>query len=198
MNFTLRCHCGRLQGQLASTQRAGRARCYCRDCQAFARFLGNPSAILDESGGTDIVATVPGFVSFSAGQEQLRCVSLSPTGLLRWYAACCRTPIGNTPRDPRLPYVGLVRSCLAGTPAQVDAAFGPARMALHTRSARSTVAAMPWATLGAVLKIMRNGAGARLTGQFRKNPFFEAGSARPIAEPQVLTLTERRELQEAD
>jgi hypothetical protein len=196
MDFPLRCRCGQLAGRLASPGHAGRALCYCRDCQSFARFLGCEEEILDPAGGTDIVAASPRFVRFTAGQEQLSCMSLSGKGLLRWYAACCRTPIGNTPRDPRLPYVGLVHSCLAGTPGDIDAAFGPARVAVNTRSARGRVAPTPMRTLAAVLKIMRNVVASRLSGKYRQNPFFQAGTSDPIVPPQVLTAAERRQLRD--
>jgi len=187
----LRRRCGQLEGCVTSPHSAGRAVCYCRDCQTFARFLGNDKGILNDAGGTDIVAASPRFVSFSRGQGQLRCMSLSGKGLLRWYTACCRTPIGNTPRSPRLSYVGLLHNCLAGTPAEIDAAFGPARVALHTAAPRRPVAATPWATFAAVLKIMRNVGSSRLGGKFRVNPFFKAD---PIAQPDVLTTMERRRL----
>ena len=87
--------------------------CYCRDCQAFAHALGNPGAILDKLGGTDIVATLQQYVTFTKGTEALACLSLSERGLLRWYANCCNTPIANTARNPKLSYVGLVHTCLA-------------------------------------------------------------------------------------
>jgi hypothetical protein len=194
MDFPVRCRCGQVEGQLASTERAGRAVCYCRDCQAFARFLGDPERILNERAGTDVVATSPRFLRITRGQDQIRCMSLSETGLLRWYTACCRTPIGNTPRDPRLSYVGLVHSCLAGSPVELDQAFGPARVAVNTASASGPVHATTWAMLGAAFKIAFNVLDNRLGGKYRDNPFFKAGTARPVVEPQVLTSAERRAL----
>ena len=194
MDFPVRCRCGQLEGQLTCTERAARAVCYCRDCQAFARFLGNPERILNAHAGTDIVATSPRFLRIAKGKEQLRCMSLSDKGLLRWYTACCRTPIGNTPRDPRLSYVGLVHSCLAGSPDALAAAFGPARVAINTASASGPVAATRWPMAWAVLKIMRNVWGARLGGKYRHTPFFMAGTARPLVAPQVLTASERQAL----
>jgi hypothetical protein len=191
--IALRCACGALTGTVAATHRAARAICYCRDCQTFARFLG-PTGILDELGGTDIVATTPGVVHFTQGREQLRCMSLSGTGLLRWYAACCRTPIGNTPRSPKLPYVGLVHNCLAGTPSDLDAAFGAAKVAINTESARGDVKPTKWRTFASLLKIMRNVFAARLSGAYRDNPFFKAGTAEPIVAPQVLSSQERTAL----
>ena len=194
MDFPVRCRCGQLEGQLTFTERAGRAVCYCRDCQAFARFLGNSERILNERAGTDIAAASPRFLRIARGKEQLRCMSLSEKGLLRWYTACCRTPIGNTPRDPKLSYVGLVRSCLAGSAAEVDAAFGPSRVAINTASASGKVDPTPWSSLRAVLKIMRNVLGSRISGKYRDNPFFIPGTAQPLVAPQVLTAAERKVL----
>jgi Family of unknown function (DUF6151) len=194
MDFPIRCRCGQLEGQLTFTERAGRAVCYCRDCQAFARFLGNSERILNELAGTDIIATSPRFLRIARGKEQLRCMSLSEKGLLRWYTACCRTAIGNTPRNPKLSYVGLVHSCLAGSSIELDAAFGPAKAAINTASANGTVNSTSWSTFRASLKIMRNVLGSRLSGKYRDNPFFMPGTAEPLVAPQVLTVTERRVL----
>ncbi|MGH8856217.1 MAG: DUF6151 family protein, partial [Telluria sp.] len=113
MTIALRCRCGKVRGQVDPSGVAARAVCYCKDCQAFGRFLGG--GVLDAAGGTEVEATLPAAVRFEAGMEHLACMSLSPKGLYRWYAACCRTPIGNTPRDPRTAYVGLVRACVQGT-----------------------------------------------------------------------------------
>ena len=194
MDFPVRCRCGQLEGKLAFTERAGRAVCYCHDCQAFARFLGHPERILNDRAGTDVVATSPRFLRITRGKEQVRCMSLSEAGLLRWYTACCRTPIGNTPRDPKLSYVGLVHSCLAGSPVELDQAFGPAKVAINTASATGAVHATPWSTVGTVFKIARNVLGSRLSGEYRDNPFFRAGTAEPMVMPQVLTAAERHAL----
>jgi hypothetical protein len=194
MSFPLRCRCGSLEGYVGSTHKAGRATCYCRDCQAFARYLGAPELTLDADGGTDIVATSPRCVRFTHGKQHLRCMSLSPRGLLRWYAGCCRTPIGNTPRNPRLSYVGLVHDCLAGSESAKTAAFGPPRVAVNTKSAKGKVSPTPLPTFFAGLKILRNVLSCRLTGKYRENPFFNPGTSEPIAVPTVLTLAERRAL----
>ncbi len=67
-------------------------------------------------GGTDVVATLPRHVRFTQGIEALACMSLSETGMLRWYARCCNTAIGNTPRNFKVSHVGLIHICLQGTP----------------------------------------------------------------------------------
>ena len=77
--------------------------CYCKDCQAFARFLERAD-VLDAAGGTDIFQMPPGRMKFTAGADALRCLRLSDkTRVFRWYADCCRTPIGNTADRPGFP-----------------------------------------------------------------------------------------------
>lgn len=194
MNYPLRCECGAVEGYVASPHVAGRVVCYCRDCQAFARFLRRPERILNSRGGTDIIATLPRHVHFTKGVERLACVRLSDKGMLRWYASCCRTPMGNTPENPKLSYVGLVRSCLPGSSEELDSAFGPARISLNTASANSQVSPTRTASVFGLLKIIRNVLGARLSGAFRDNPFFRPGSTEPIAVPETLKPHERAAL----
>ena len=166
-----------------------RATCYCKDCRAFARFLGQPD-VLDASGGIDIVATAPAAVRFTAGSEHVACMSLSPKGLLRWYASCCRTPLGNTPRDPKVPYVGMVTACFDAAQQAVDAAFGPRdHVVLNTGSATAPVRSTPLAFLTGGLRILAGLIGARLRRE-RTSPFFDA-SGRPLREPDVISREQR-------
>jgi hypothetical protein len=199
MNSThrLSCRCGAVRGEVAQPEAATRLVCHCRDCQAFARFLGAPPGMLDAMGGTEIVAVRPGAVSFSQGADRLACMSLSDTGLLRWYASCCRTPIGNTPRDWRQSHLGLVHSCLAADAARRADVFGPVRMRVGTDSASGQpekTPALGFATaiaghLGALLW-------RRLSGSYRDNPFFQPPEGRPIAQPQVVGAAEREALRQ--
>jgi hypothetical protein len=46
MSHPLQCRCGTIQGHVDDPRSANRALCYCRDCQAFAHFLGSPRATL--------------------------------------------------------------------------------------------------------------------------------------------------------
>jgi hypothetical protein len=170
-----------------------RATCYCKDCRAFARFLGQAD-VLDASGGTDIVAIAPAAVRFTAGSEHVACMSLSPRGLLRWYASCCRTPLGNTPRDPKVLYAGMVTACFDAAPQAVDAAFGPRdRVVLNTASATAPVRATPLAFLAGGWRILVGLMRARLRRE-RTSPFFDA-SGRALREPEVISRERRAALE---
>jgi hypothetical protein len=189
VNHPLRCRCGRIQGYVVPSSTAARAICYCKDCQAFARFL-ETDGVADQAGGTEVVAMLPRHVHLTAGLDALACLSLSERGLLRWYASCCRTPIGNTPRNPKLPYAGMIHSCLEGT-TPIESSFGGPRIAVNTQSARSAVPSTPIASTLAVLRLMTSALGTRLSGGYRDNPFFAPDTGTPIRAVHVLSSAER-------
>jgi hypothetical protein len=192
MNHPLQCRCGTLKGYVSPSDVSTRAVCYCKDCQAFAHFLERPAdAVLNELGGTEIVATLPRHVHFTQGLEALVCMSLSERGLLRWYTSCCNTPIGNTPRDFKTSYVGLVHCCLAKRAPSLQDSFGSVRMVLQTNSAKGTVKSTPMSNLVSLLKIVKSVIAARVSGGYKSNPFFVGGSGTPIKRPRVLTKAER-------
>jgi hypothetical protein len=146
--------------------------------------------VLDASGGTEVEATLPAAVRFTGGLEHLACMSLSPKGIYRWYAACCNTPVGNTPRNAAIPYVGLVRTCLDAPPETLDRQLGRSHMTANRGSAYGPTSATPVATLLGVARIGGALVKARLSGAYRDNPFFDAAGA-PIRSPRVLTKEER-------
>ena len=194
MTLELRCQCGQLQGRVDLARTQARAICYCRDCQAFARFLGQPG-LLDAAGGTEILAMAPDGVHIDTGGEHLACMSMSPRGLLRWYAACCRTPLANTSRDPGLYYTGLVAACVHARPGELDAALGPAdSLVANTGSATRPVKSAPLRFLVGGVRIFVPAILARLRGRRAAAPFFDAGGE-PVREPQVVSREQREALQ---
>lgn len=191
----LSCRCGQVQGELDPRRAYARVTCYCRDCRAYARWLGG-EGLLDAAGGTDIVAMGPDGLRFTRGMDKLACMSLSPRGLLRWYAACCRTPLGNTPRNPTMFYLGVPTQGIAEPAETVDAVFGPChRIVLETQSATGAVKPTRLALFGGTLRIFAGLIGARLRGR-RNALLFDAGEGRPIREPEVLSLEQRKKLEE--
>jgi hypothetical protein len=194
-NHPIRCRCGAFEAEVYHPELGTRAICYCRDCQAFAHFLGLPDGMLDSLGGTDIVAVRPRYVKFSRGVENLTCMSLSPKGTLRWYTSCCRTPIGNTPRDYRQSHVGLVHSCLELSGASLDSSFGPVRMRVNVQGAKAKPGRnSPFGFAAAVLHYLGSLTWSRLSGKYRVNPFFVGPSGNPRVEPRVLSPSERAAL----
>lgn len=206
-DVAIRCRCGEVTGTAAgvSSSNGNRVVCYCDDCQAFGYFLNETADlsgqdILDDHGGTDIFQMSPGRLRIESGAEKLACVRLSKVGMLRWFASCCRTPIGNTMSSDRLPFVGLIQSCMDHSKTPRDQSLGPIRMRVFARYARGDVSNLNAADglalsglwgLGRVLIL------GRLSGSHRPSPFFdEAGRYR--AQPTVLTEAERERLRPAE
>jgi len=198
-DLLLACSCGRLGGVVLGVTRnnARRLSCLCDDCQAYARFLGRADEILDVYGGTDLSYATPGRVSFTHGQEQLRCVRLTAQGLLRWYADCCKTPIAHTPPSHRIAFVGIPHLALHGRDAEArDRDLGPLRCRVQARFAIVKPPAPTHLNEPASVRA-RDYASilwATLRGQNRPTPFFDADGAPTIA-PTVLTSEERRRLE---
>jgi hypothetical protein len=139
------------------------------------------------------MAVRPDRVRFERGADQIACMSLSPNGTLRWFAACCRTPLANTPRNWRFPHVGLVHDCLESQ-GDTSAVFGPVRMVVNRQRASRPVAAAPLPRF--IAAIARYAVGlltARVTGAYRRNPFFD-DTGKPLAVPKVVSKEERERL----
>lgn len=193
----LRCQCGAVQGTIANPRSSNHAVCYCRDCQAFAHYLGAPNEILDPRGGSDIVQTQPKNLTFVQGAEQLACIRLTPKGLLRWYSRCCRTPIGNTLATPKLSFIGLLHSCLAENAASVESSFGAVTAWVNTDGARGDPKP-PTQGLGrSVWWFLRTAGRARVNGDYRQTPLFRLDTGAPVAVPHVLTPEEHARVMEA-
>jgi len=197
MNHPLQCKCGTLKGSISHPEKANRGVCYCRDCQAYAHFLSKAGDILDEMGGTDVVATLPQHVTFAQGTEVLTCMSLTQNGLLRWYASCCNTPIGNTPRDFKVSFVGLVHNCLDSPSKTLESSFGPVRMVVNTKNAKGRPRSMPMSTVTSVLRFATSLIGARLNGSYKSTPFFDPNRGAPVVQPKVLSSSERERVMNA-
>ena len=192
MNHSLQCRCGSVRGHVLRTSDASRGVCYCKDCQAYAQWLGRAADVLDPAGGTEIMAIEPAQVAFSQGRDRLRCVTLTEKGPLRWYADCCKTPIGNTPRGAGTPYLGLVHVALARTSPTIEQSFGPVKIRLNTASALAKVDKTgSLATVGVMLGLMRRMLRARLNGSYRSNPFFHT-DGKPLSPPQRVLTAEGR------
>lgn len=196
IDVPLRCACGRLRGTgLGLSPKTGfRVSCYCRDCQAFARFLGRAD-ITDEWGGTDLFQTAPSRVRLMAGAEALSCVRLSPKGMHRWYCGECKSPVGNT-MGPGLPFVGMIHSFIdcAGAGSTLDAVLGQ-RLAYGFPEA--AIGGPPAHTrknpqLRYAVRIATSLGKWWLTGAGKPSPFFDETTRAPRTNVRVLTLEERR------
>ena len=190
MNHPLHCRCGKLKGYVSHPEAVNRCVCYCRDCQAFAHFLGRADEILDAAGGTEVLQTIPAHVTFTAGIDTLACMRLSPHGLLRWYASCCNTPIGTTLPNFRMSFVGLIHNCLHGAGESLTA-FGPVRMRVNIQGAKQAVKSSSLGMMSGMLRILAMVTRARIDGSYQRTAFFHVDTGDPVVTPKVLSRDER-------
>ncbi len=190
-DLPIQCKCGALKGVAHDMSRhAGtRVMCYCDDCQAYARYLGNPEGMLDQWGGTDVFGTTPTKVEFTAGTDQLACVRLTPKGPYRWYTECCKTPVANT-GPGGVPHVGLIHSCLRPEGQSLDDVLGPVDARIMVRFAKDAPGDWPNAhdRFGArmVVGFLGRLALRRLGGHHKHSPFFDPESGQAIVKPHKL------------
>ena len=195
LDLPLRCRCGHVRGIASnvSPSKGFRFVCYCKDCQAFARFLERPD-VLDPLGGTDIFQMPPGRVKLTAGAEALRCLRLSDKGVLRWYTDCCRTPIANT-AGAGFPIIGLIHSFAdhAADGRSRDEVLGSPLCRIYERSATGplTPDAPPPPSLRTFVRRALKMLDWWVRGLARPSPFFDDRTNAPRSVPRVLTPSER-------
>lgn len=178
------CLCGAVRGTLAGAgPRAGdHVVCHCTDCQAFATRLGQAARVLDRNAGTALYQTRCAAMRIAAGTDRLACLHLTEKPTLRWYAACCDTPMFNTYKNGRIPYITtLVANC---DPERRDALLGPPIGHLFTKEATGDVGDLRPVSM---LALMRRYSGRMiadiLAGDRRRSALFDPLTLDPIAEP---------------
>jgi hypothetical protein len=194
-DVALQCRCGTVRGVArdVAPAKVNHCFCYCDDCQAFIHFLGRESDILDAHGGTELTQMSQASVSFTAGAERIAAMRLTPKGLIRWYAACCSTPIGNTLATGAVPFVGVLHAFIAGP----FEPLGPIRGRGWKKSAKGGRTAVPKDGLPDAIMVARVLAKLlrwRLRGDHKRSALFDVATGQPLAAPRVLTRAERDDL----
>jgi hypothetical protein len=191
----LQCRCGAVHGRVAnaSPETTNRMVCYCDDCQAYLHHLGR-SDLLDDRGGTDIVQVAPATLSFDRGEERLVGVRLSPRGLYRWYASCCRTPLGNT-LGPAIPFVGIVTRAFEVGTQRPDEVFGKP---LGASQEKFAVGGPPGGKaridVRMILHVLGLVLGWRVRGRTWPHPYFDRASRAPVRPVTTLSREDREAL----
>lgn len=186
MTAEFACSCAATAWHVTAPLRGSRLICYCADCQSFARHLG--ADVLTEAGGTELLQLAPSQVSFTRGAENLRMLRLSPKGLSRWYTGCCKTPVANTLKSPKLAFASLFCAAHRGAPK----ALGPVRAQVNTVWASGPGKPRKDSGLGRmVMGFAQRMLAERISGRWQQTPFFAPPDWAPVAEPQVLSRQER-------
>ena len=187
------CRCGEVRGRVknASPGTTNHLVCYCDDCQAYLHHLARAD-LLDAHGGTDIVQVAPASVSFDRGADRVVGLRLTPKGLYRWYASCCRTPLGNT-LGPGLPFVGIVAQAFdGGEGRRADDVFGkPAAGGWHKYAVGTLPDGSARVGVRHIARALRLMLGWKLRGQTWPHPYFDRATRKPSRPVSVLSPAER-------
>jgi len=178
-----------------SPLRGTRVTCYCRDCRAFARYLGRDADVLDANGGSAIYQITPSRMAVSQGADHLACIRLTPKGPLRWHTTCCRSPVGNTGGSRKLPFVGLLETNLHSDDGRdLREIIGASRGGVFTKEAVGYFGGGRKGSIPTMIALyLARMMIARITGAHKKTPFFDADDE-PVAKPYIVTDEERAAL----
>ena len=177
----------------ASPETVNRVVCYCDDCQAFLHHLGRAD-LLDGHGGSDVIQIAPASLAFVRGSERIAGLRLTPKGIYRWYASCCKTPLGNT-LGPTIPFVGVIAQAFHSETQSPDDIFGRPIGAIYGeyavgRPPEGATGFNPRLIARAIGKVI----GWRLRRQTWPHPFFERSPLRPRFPLTTLSPREREAL----
>ena len=173
------CSCGAFRAEIEPDGARGgtHAICHCTYCRDHAERLGHPEAV-GEAGGVRLYQSMPSRVRVTQGAEHLASMKLSARGPLRWYAACCGSPVAVTGPVRGIPMATLYAS---GLP---EGALGPLMFRVNTGSATGPVPddTPRFGLARGVARFSRWMAAERLTGRYKRTPFFD-DAGNPVAEP---------------
>jgi len=195
MKHLISCDCGSFRGEIIDCTAGVSAVCYCKDCQMFAAYLGKTDDVLDPSGGTEVVGLRHSNIRFIDGVENLKNISLSNKGLLRWYTDCCKTPIGDTPRNFKISHIGLIHNCIEGASSDLEKSFGSVKLRINTNSTEKPVKTLK-PSLSLVAQYLLSITKQFVSKRYKLSPFFNE-SGEPLLEVEVLTKEQRQKLSNA-
>jgi hypothetical protein len=116
-------------------------------------------------------------------------VRLSDKGILRFYASCCRSPIGNMLARRRSPFLGLVQPFMDPGPGRaLEDVIGPVILYARSEAATAPLPAnrpKPNMILGFAHVFKVIGASV-LFGKHTPTPFFDAND-KLVVTPEILT-----------
>jgi hypothetical protein len=173
----------------ASRETVNRVVCYCDDCQAFLHHLGRTD-LFDAHAGTDVVQVAPASLTIEHGLERVVGMRLTPKGLHRFYASCCKTPVGNTVGGA-IPFIGVVAQAFE----RPDDVFGRPIGAVRGEFA---VGAPPEGSTRVnprlLARTVRMVLGWKIRGKAWPHPYFDRATRAPSRPVTVLSRDEREAL----
>jgi hypothetical protein len=129
--------------------------------------------------------TDPDKIEVTQGIENLECLTLSPKGLLRWYAGCCNTPMFNTPRSAKVPLVAVVTDI-----AEDPRIFGSVIYDSFLKDSKGKLKSSGVSKV--IYRFLKRALASRISGRWKKTPFFIIPENIPLDKPFVISKEQKR------
>lgn len=179
------CRCGSFAGTLSKPgpHVGDHVVCHCTNCRAFAQRLHAADRILDQNGGTALYQGRCATMQITNGRDKLACFHLTEKPTLRWYAQCCDTPMFNTYKNGRIPYITtLVANC---EPDQRERLLGPPIGHLFTNEATGDASQLRRLKMAKLMRrFLQRMIFDIITGDRRRAALFDSATLEPISSPE--------------
>lgn len=188
------CECGAVTGAIgkATTAEGDHVVCYCSDCRDLVRHLGKETSILDAHGGTALYQSRCARIRIDGGKDSLAGLHMTDGPTLRWYAQCCGTPLFNTYKNGRIPYVTTQLACCEDAARK---ALGKPLGHLFLDQATGDTTSLEPLSMGRLMRrFFRRMVKDVFSGDRRRNPLFDPKTLEPIVVPRHLTKAEQQAL----
>lgn len=193
VDVPVKCSCGSVTG-VARNLSAGTTNhvmCSCKGCQSYAHFLGRTDDMLGADGASNIFQMDPKNFEITDGTEHVACMRVTKDGPLRWYADCCKTPLGNTFPRGGIPFLGVLPICTGhkGTSDEVVKLVGPVRG--HVNPPQPLPFGGRVKNFLMLVRFAGKLAWWRIRGGKSWKPFFDEKTMKPICKPLTISDDER-------
>ena len=186
------CDCGTVTGMLGHVgpKQGNRYVCYCSDCRDSIRHLGHAEAVLDAHGGVSLYQSRCGTMHIHTGKAELACLHMTDGPLLRWYAKCCNTPMFNSYKTAKFPFITTITYCCDKE--RLDQVLGPPIGDIFFKEATHPLPEpRPTSAFATLRRWFPRAVRDWLSGDFRHAELFDSETLQPIATPRRLTAQER-------
>ena len=188
------CACGAVAGEIerATPAEGDHVVCHCSDCRDLVRLLGKEARILDAHGGTALYQSRCARMRFDRGRDKLAGLHMTDAPTLRWFTTCCDTPLFNTYRNGRIPYLTtLLANCDPHGRKRLGEPLGHLFLG---EAAGDTSGLVPLSMNRLMRRFFRRMIKDMLSGDRRRSALFDPQTLDPIATPRHLTNAERTAL----
>lgn len=188
------CECGKVAGVIehATVRDGDHVVCHCTDCRDLVRHFGKQSRILGPLGGTALYQSRCARLRLHRGKEQLAGLHMTGGPTLRWYAKCCDTPLFNTYKNGRIPYVTtLLANCDTASRERLGQPLGH----LFLSDVEGDTSALEPLSMNRLMRrFFPRMVKDIFSGDRRRSKLFDSKTLEPVVTPRRLSDAERQPL----